>query len=34
MPIDESMKDRMTGMIQGGYRTIKELIEKERRHHG
>jgi len=29
MPIDESMKDRMTGMIQGSYRTIKELIEAE-----
>ena len=29
MPIDESMKDHMTGMIQGSYRTIKELIEAE-----
>ena len=29
MPIDESMKDRMTGMIQESHRTIKELIEAE-----
>ena len=29
MPIDESMKDRMTGMIQGSIQNIKELIEAE-----
>jgi len=29
MPIDESMKDRMTGMIQRSIRNIKELIEAE-----
>ena len=29
MPIDESMKDPMTGMIQESHRTIKELIEAE-----
>src|SRR5918998_151696 len=29
MPIDESMKDRMSGMVQQGYRTIKDLIEAE-----
>ena len=29
MPIDESMKDRMTGMVQRGYQNIKELIEAE-----
>ena len=29
MPIDESMKDRMTGLVQGSLRTIKELIEAE-----
>ena len=27
MPIDESMKDRMTGMVQRSLRNIKELIE-------
>jgi hypothetical protein len=29
MPIDESMKDRMSGMVQGSLRNIKELIEAE-----
>ena len=29
MPIDESMKDRMTGMIQRSIQNIKELIEAE-----
>jgi len=29
MPIDESMKDRMTGSVQGSLRNIKELIEAE-----
>jgi hypothetical protein len=29
MPIDESMKDRMSGLVQGSLRTIKELIEAE-----
>jgi len=29
MPIDESMKDPMTGMIQRSIRNIKELIEAE-----
>ena len=29
MPIDESKKDRMTGLVQRGYRNIKELIEAE-----
>jgi hypothetical protein len=29
MPIDESMKDRMTGMIQGSIQNLKELIEAE-----
>jgi uncharacterized protein YndB with AHSA1/START domain len=29
MPIDESMKDRMTGLVQGSIRNIKELIESE-----
>src|SRR5215204_7300902 len=29
MPIDESMKDRMTGLVQGSLRNIKELIEAE-----
>ena len=29
MPIDESMKDRMTGLIQGSFRKIKDLIEAE-----
>jgi len=29
MPIDESMKDRMSGMVQGSLRTIKEVIEAE-----
>jgi hypothetical protein len=29
MPIDESMKDRMSGMVRGAYRRIKELIEAE-----
>jgi uncharacterized protein YndB with AHSA1/START domain len=29
MPIDESMKDRMTGRIQGSIQNIKELIEAE-----
>ncbi len=30
MPIDESMKDRMSGLVQGSLRNIKELIEAER----
>ena len=29
MPIDESMQDRMSGLVRGGYRKIKELIEAE-----
>jgi len=29
MPIDESMKDRMTGMVQRSLRNIKDLIEAE-----
>src|SRR5829696_9255163 len=29
MPIDDSKKDRMNAMIQGSYRTIRELIEAE-----
>jgi len=29
MPIDESMKDRMSGLVQQSIRTIKELIEAE-----
>ena len=29
MPIDESMKDRMTSAVQGGYQKIKALIEAE-----
>ena len=29
MPIDQSMKDRMTNAVQGGYQKIKELIEAE-----
>jgi Polyketide cyclase / dehydrase and lipid transport len=29
MPIDESMKDRMTGRIQGSIQNLKELIEAE-----
>jgi hypothetical protein len=29
MPIDEAMKDRMSGLVQGSLRTIKELIEAE-----
>ena len=29
MPIEESMKDRMSGMVQGSLRNIKELIEAE-----
>jgi hypothetical protein len=29
MPIDESMKDRMTGLVQRSLRNIKELIEAE-----
>jgi hypothetical protein len=29
MPIDESMKDRMAGLIQGSLRKIKDLIEAE-----
>jgi hypothetical protein len=29
MPIDESMKDRMTGLVQRSIRNIKELIEAE-----
>ena len=29
MPIDESMKDRMSGLVQGSLRNIKELIEAE-----
>ena len=29
MPIDESMKDRMTGLVQRSLRIIKELIEAE-----
>ena len=29
MPIDESMKDRMSGLVQQSLRTIKELIEAE-----
>ena len=29
MPIDESMKDRMSGLVQRSIRTIKELIEAE-----
>jgi hypothetical protein len=29
MPIDESMKDRMTGNVQQSIRNIKELIEAE-----
>jgi hypothetical protein len=28
-PIDESMKDRMTGLVQRSIRNIKELIEAE-----
>jgi hypothetical protein len=28
-PIDESMKDRMSGLVRGGYQKIKELIEAE-----
>jgi hypothetical protein len=29
MPIDESMKDRMSGLVQRSIRNIKELIEAE-----
>ncbi len=29
MPIDQSMKDRMSGMVQGSLRNIKELVEAE-----
>jgi hypothetical protein len=29
MPIDESIKDRMTGLVQRSIRNIKELIEAE-----
>jgi hypothetical protein len=29
MPIDESMKDRITGLVQRSVRNIKELIEAE-----
>ena len=29
MPIDESMKDRMSGLVRGSYQRIKELIEAE-----
>jgi hypothetical protein len=29
MPIDESMQDRMSGLVRGGYKRIKELIEAE-----
>jgi hypothetical protein len=29
MPIDESMKDHMSGLVRGGYQKIKELIEAE-----
>ena len=29
MPIDESMKDHMTGLVQRSIRTIKDLIEAE-----
>ena len=29
MPIDSSMKDRMTGLVQRSLRNIKELIEAE-----
>jgi hypothetical protein len=29
MPIDESMKDRMSGLVRGSYQKIKELIEAE-----
>ncbi len=29
MPIDEAMKDRMTGLVQQSLQTIKELIEAE-----
>jgi hypothetical protein len=29
MPIDESMKDRMSGLVRGAYQKIKELIEAE-----
>ena len=29
MPIDESMKDRMSGLVQRSLRNIKELIEAE-----
>ena len=29
MPIDESMKDHMSGLVQQSLRTIKELIEAE-----
>ena len=29
MPIDESIKDRITGLMQRSVRTIKELIEAE-----
>ncbi len=29
MPIDESMKDRMSGLVQASLRNIKELIEAE-----
>jgi hypothetical protein len=29
MPIDESMKDRMSGLVQRSIQNIKELIEAE-----
>jgi hypothetical protein len=29
MPIDESMKDHMSGLVQGSLQNIKELIEAE-----
>ena len=29
MPIDESMQDRMSGLVQRSARNIKELIEAE-----
>ena len=29
MPIDESMQDRMSGLVQGSLQNIKELIEAE-----
>ncbi len=29
MPIDESMKDRITGLMQLSVRNIKELLEAE-----